>query len=338
VRFDWLKFCTQHHIPFVTSGPNTARGGISIQCPWCGQSDPSQHMGLSQDTKNPVWGCLRNPQHRGRDPRRLVQILLRCSYQQALSIVKEHNVTVPDEFDTLTSTAQTSTQPKPITELSFPKEFRRFNVPENSRYAGRFLDYIAQRGFGDNAREVCEKYGLRYALTGDQAWRIIIPIYDADGRLKNWTGRAIGANVTLRYKNAVDSGKGLLFNEAHVRSLPFRPRSLFVVEGPWDCMKVDFYGHQFYCAAVAILGTSITEEQLARIALLGSVVDQLIILMDPEAFNINALIESSLSGVSSAPVVLGQVPSGVEDPGALTPKQVGALCNKYRTQDMKTLL
>lgn len=328
MKFDWLKFCTQYHITFVTAGPNTSRGDASIKCPWCGNSDPSEHLGLSLDAKNPVWGCLRNPQHRGRDPRRLVQRLLQCSYQQAVSVVKEQDVAVPDEFDTL-NTPLKDTELKLVPELIFPKEFRCFDAPGKAQYAGRFLDYVAERGFGADAAKVCAQYGLRYALTGEQAWRIITPIYDDNGKLQNWTGRAIGKEATLRYKNASNSGKGLLFNEARVRILPFQIRTLFVVEGPWDCMKVDFYGHEFQCASVAILGTSITEEQLARIALLGNITDRIVILMDPEAFNINALIESSLSGISSAPVVLGQIPETVEDPGALTQKQVGALCRRY---------
>ncbi len=332
MRFDWLKFCTEYRIPFVTRGPNVARGNLAVKCPWCGTSDPSEHLGLSLDVKNPAWGCLRNPQHRGRDPRRLVQTLLRCGYQQALNIVKTHNTAVPDDFDALADNITiTSHEQKPSEKLFFPREFKPL-ASAKSKYAEQFLNYVAgNRGFGKDAVAVCEQYQLHYALTGEQAWRIIIPIHDGDGVLQNWTGRAIHETATLRYKNASDSGKGLLFNEALVRTLPFRIRTLFVVEGPFDCIKLDFYAHSHHCACVAILGTSITEEQLARIALL-DIADKICILMDPEAFNINVLIESSLSGVSRMPVFAGWLPKDVEDPGALTPKQVGVVCNKNSTQ------
>lgn len=338
MQFGWLRFCTEYRIPFVTRGPNVGRNNIGIRCPYCGNADPSEHLGLSLDIKNPAWGCLRNPQHRGRDPRRLVQTLLRCGYQQALSIVKTHNTAVPDDFDALAGNITTSPrEQKPSEELFFPKAFKPLASAE-SKYAEQFLNYVAgNRGFGKDAAAVCEQYQLHYALTGEQAWRIIIPIHDGDGVLQNWTGRAIHETAILRYKNASDSGKGLLFNENLCRSLPFRIRTLFVVEGPWDCIKVDFYAHTYHCACVAILGTSITEEQLARLALL-DIADKICILMDPEAFNINFLIESTLSGISRVPISLGWLPNTVEDPGALTPKQVGIVCNKNSTQELARVL
>ena len=177
--------------------------------------------------------------------------------------------------------------------------------------------------------EVCKLYVLRYALTGDYAWRIIAPVFDTEQNLRNWIGRAIHKDAQLRYRNAVNSGKTLLFNEPRVRGLASKVKTMFVVEGVWDCMKVDYYGEQHGGGSVAILGTSITEEQLTRLALLGQEVERIVILMDPEAFGVNVFIESALSGMSRAETVLGQLPVGVEDPGALTPAQVGALCKKY---------
>ena len=338
MRFDWQKFCTEYRIPFVTRGHNVGRGNVAIRCPYCGEADPSEHLGLSLDVKNPAWGCLRNPQHRGRDPRRLVQTLLHCGYQQALSIVQSYNTAVPDDFDAMVENNPPFVRPqKPAEELFFPKAFKPL-ANAQSKYAEQFLNYVAgNRGFGQDVIKVCEQYQLHYALTGDQAWRLVIPIYDGEGVLRNWTGRAIHNSASLRYKNASDSGKGLLFNEALVRSLPFRIRTLFVVEGPFDCIKMDFYAHASHCACVAILGTSITEEQLARLALL-DISDKICILMDPEAFNISALIESSLSGVSRVPVFVGWFPNNVEDPGAMTKKQVELLCDKNNTRAEKALV
>lgn len=328
MRFDWKKFCDQHRIPYLTRGPNTGRNHISIHCVFCGDADPSEHMGLSLDIQKPVWGCLRNPQHRGGNPRRLVQRLLQCSYEQALSIIATHDVTVPDEFDTL---LQKQEQPAATTfpsPLVFPKEFRDFKTL--SRYTSKFLDYVARgRGFGADADNVCRMYELRYALTGDYAWRIIIPVYDTNGQLRNWVGRAIHEGAELRYRNAVNSGKALLFNEARARHCASKTSTVFVVEGVWDCMKMDYYGERNGGTSVAILGTSVTEEQLVRLALLGREFKRIVLLMDPEAFGVNVFIESALSGMSRAETVLGEVPSSVEDPGALTPSQVDALCRKY---------
>ena len=340
MKFDWLKFCNQYHIPYVTSGPNTARGNISVQCPWCGESDPSQHLGLSLKIQNPVWGCFRNPQHRGLAPRRLVQRLLQCSYEQATNIVKLHNTAVPDDFESLIDNNfrdPSLEKPTVIPPVIFPKEFRSFQTI--SKYSKKFLEYVSsERGFGEDAEEACQTYNLHYALTGDYAWRIIIPVYDDKGVLRNWVGRAISPNTSLRYKNLAGTGKDLLFNEHRAREVARDYETVFVVEGPWDCMKIDFYGKIFNyrVTCVALLGTSITREQVSRVALLGNVFEKIVLLMDPEAADVNVFIEDSLAGVTRAKVLVGQLPPGVEDPGALIPSQVDVLCKKYSTK-VKTI-
>lgn len=333
MKFDWLTFCNQNQIHYVTSGPNTGRNNISVKCPWCGDADPSQHLGLSLDVNNPVWGCLRNPQHRGANPRRLVQRLLRCSFEAAVNLVKAQNIALPDDFDTLLTTRAgvetvAVTTPTPFVR---PKEFRDFDTL--SRYTMRFVDYIAEeRGFGEDALAVCKQYGLWYALTGDYAWRIITPVYDVDQQLRNWVGRAVQQDAVLRYRNATESDKTLLFNEPRARQLCFQCPTLFVVEGVWDCMKVDFYGSKNYATSVAILGTSITQEQLARLSLLARMFKRVVVLMDPTAFDVGLFIESALSGTSRTETVLGAIPNTVEDPGALAPQEVETLCRTYCVQ------
>lgn len=328
LKFDWVKFCTQYKIPFVTSGPNVARKNIGIQCPWCGDADPSHHLGLSKESTS--WGCFRNPGHRGRNPRRLVQRLLHCSYQQAVSIVSSYNIAVPDDFDTIFVKPELNKheQDEKDSPLIFPKAFHPFTPPIISRYEDQFLRYLAKRGFGEDVYEVCKRYSLRYALTGDYAWRLLFPVYDTEGCLRNWSGRVIRDGILgPRYKNATNSRKDLLYNENLV--VKEKPGTIFVVEGPLDCVKIDYYGQKYGCGAVATLGTSITPEQVARVALLGNKVKHLVLLMDPEAFNINTMVEGMLAGVTTAKVLLGSIPDDVEDPGALTQNQVEFLCNKY---------
>ena len=209
MKFDWQRFCTEHQIHFVTSGPNTGRGRISVKCPWCGESDPSEHMGLSVAIENPVWGCLRNPEHRGANPRRLVQRLLRCSFNQAVSIVEAQNRIVPDDFDTFLLSQKPRQEAAKVTfEIPRPKEFRDFE--KLSKYTMRFLEYVGEdKGFGKDAITVCKTYELYYALTGDFAWRIIVPVYDLDKKVRNWVGRAIHPDASLRYRTNAASRKDL---------------------------------------------------------------------------------------------------------------------------------
>src|SRR5271166_3036315 len=56
-------------IHFVTAGSNVAAHHINIKCPWCSH-DPSEHLGI--DLRTGMWGCWRDPAHRGRSLNRLL--------------------------------------------------------------------------------------------------------------------------------------------------------------------------------------------------------------------------------------------------------------------------
>ena len=94
---DWIRLFEANNIPWVSRGPNTKRGEVSIKCPWCGEDDPSEHLGISLDKEN--WGCLRSIRHRGRRPYALVQALLGCSYAQARIIVDQYSTSDPETFE-----------------------------------------------------------------------------------------------------------------------------------------------------------------------------------------------------------------------------------------------
>src|SRR5437773_2381680 len=94
---NWEKLLSNNGIEYVTSGSNTKRGEISVKCPFCGDDDPSEHMGISL-TKD-VWGCHRNAQHRGKNLRRLISALLGCSSSQAAIIVQQYNQSDPDDLE-----------------------------------------------------------------------------------------------------------------------------------------------------------------------------------------------------------------------------------------------
>src|SRR5229473_3315925 len=94
---NWMDFLDDNHIEFVTRGSNTKRGEISVQCPWCRDDDPSEHLGIGPNG----WGCLRDASHRGRQPHRLVQALLGSSYLVARLTVAQYSVADPEAFTTL---------------------------------------------------------------------------------------------------------------------------------------------------------------------------------------------------------------------------------------------
>src|SRR3990167_1829573 len=82
---DWPSFLKDHNIPFATEGKSVTRGNIAIKCPWCGDDDPSQHLGIH--LQHGYWNCWRNQNHRGRKPHRLIMRLIGCDYEAAEDIV-----------------------------------------------------------------------------------------------------------------------------------------------------------------------------------------------------------------------------------------------------------
>src|SRR6266436_4570111 len=93
----WEKFLTDYNIEFVTHGPNTKRGEVSVKCPWCGDDDPSQHLGISLERE--AWGCHRNAQHRGKAPAWLIKALIDCTSTQAQLLVRQYGQSDPDGFE-----------------------------------------------------------------------------------------------------------------------------------------------------------------------------------------------------------------------------------------------
>lgn len=317
VRFDWRAFCTEHNVPFVTSGPNTARGHVSIRCPFCGDGDPSQHMGLSLDRNDPAWGCFRNSAHRGRNPRRLVQRLLGISFAEAWRKVEQQQGATADSAELERST-------QALIALADRQEHRAENCPPwptefkpvipGRGYAGQFITYLErERGFIGHAGEVSERYGLHYALTGDYAWRLIFPIHEADGRLLGWTGRDIRPKAWLRYRSSAPLPQRALYN-AHLAARS-EGDTLVVVEGPVDAIKVDYFGAPFGVAAVATLGTALPAERRAALASFCRRFERVALLFDEETLTEVLGLVPELAEASGRDVLLWR--PGAKDPGAM---------------------
>lgn len=351
-RFDWRKFCDKHHIPYVNSGPNVARNHLGIKCPWCAD-DPSEHLGLNLDVWNPVWGCLRNAAHRGRDPRRLVQRLLGCSYTQSLKLVQGEQAVVGDldaelqrirlEYSPAASspgagvyvghphTRQSPTEAinRPVLRVAAGIRPLLFN---NGHYAPLFIEYLVGRGFGLDVAEVVKTYDLHYSITGEFPWRLLFPIKDMEGNLRGWTGRDIRNNPTLRYKTTGQLARELLFNEHQVwqrleagESL----RRLYIVEGPVDALKMDYYGRADGCAALGVMGTGVAAEQMARLPTFikhRGVTETVFLFDNPAARMLAFPLSRSLAEITGKVVVALNIPYEGKDPGKLTAGEVVAIC------------
>jgi DNA primase len=118
--------------------------------------------------------------------------------------------------------------------------------------------YLATRGIGP---ELIELFGLGFCAKGSMAGRVCIPIHNASGELVAYVGRFVGSEHELpadeeKYKLPAGFHKTLeLWNLHRVRHC----KHLIVVEGYFGAMRL----HGLRLPAVALMGSSISEEQIA---------------------------------------------------------------------------
>lgn len=273
MAFDWPRFLDQHNIEYLTSGPSVSKGNVAIHCPFCGDEDPSHHMGISLNGRG--WGCWRKPDHRGRSAARLVQALLHCSMEQALRIVGDTTF-IPEDF-----LGRVQQAVSPLIEaqdtsrvLELPEEFKPFKDLPSAR---PFVNYLKRRDFADDdIWSLTDRFDIRYCTRGPYRGRIIFPVHDSQGALVSWTGRAIDQRVELRYKTlsndrekaeAEGSEPALAPINHYVlwQDLLFKSDKiddLFVHEGPFDALKTAVLGRRHFIGATALFRSHATAEQL----------------------------------------------------------------------------
>lgn len=321
MSFDFRSFLEQHNIEYITQGSNVAQGNINIRCPFCRASDPSHHLGIR--IEDGIWGCWRDARHRGRRPHLLIMELLNCSYAEASTI---SGITGPElsKFDEVVAAfGQEQERERGRSALSIPEEFQSL---ETGGMADRFYSYlIYERGFHKaDILDLAYEYDLKYCLVGYWKDRIIIPIYMADG-LVTWTSRALHSQSKERYKTlpteeSVMNIKHVVFNYPEL--IAEGGETLFITEGVFDAMKVDFYGKTEGIRATCLFSSSVLLEQVWLLNELVPQFSQTYILLDATEVSGALQVQAELS---SLPVNVRQLPPGVADPADLSPSQVRAL-------------
>lgn len=332
--FDWREFFDEQRIPYVERGANVSRGEINIRCPFCGSADPSHHMGLNLETG--WWSCWRNrSQHSGKSPLRLIMKLLGVPYGQAREIAGLGDDYVdPEGFDSVAARilGRIKTDgPAPIAERRFLTldEFKPITEAVRTRRHWNYL--YRDRGFSGTNRGIedvdalVKQYRLCAAPQSSKHWadRIIIPYY-YEKKLVTWTGRALGSS-TRRYRDletdlSLMAPKETLFNHDVMIG---GGRVLLVQEGPFDALKVDFYGQHYGVRSVGLSTNSISEDQAHLLKLAETTFERTIVVMDSKTdFGLvdSMRLRQQIQFISN--VGIESVPFGAGDGGALTPDQV----------------
>jgi hypothetical protein len=333
MSFDWPRFLREHRIEYVLE----RKDNIAVRCPFCGDADPSHHLGIS--LKGRGWHCWRNSAHSGKSRARLIQQLLRVSPEEARRLAYGDAVVPSDDElgDMLSALASEGAPPPRRRALELPREFKP--LMSHGLFAGQFRDYLMGRGYRiQQVQYLASAYELHYATKGEFAWRIIFPVRDRRGQLLTWTARTISPREKLRYKalkldrdGTGDGGsaqvKDLLLGLPMLRHAE-SPRALVVCEGPFDALRITAFGHRLGVYGTCLFGVGISPAQADLLLDLRAQFSQQYLLLDPDA---------ELSGLRLAEQVpglrLARLPAGVADPGELSPVTALNFCYQLAGKD-----
>ena len=282
MSFRVLDFLDYYRIDYRDHGKNCARGHVVVKCPWCGDDDPSEHLGIQVDGPF-AYGCWRNADHRGRNPVRLVQGILKCSWGRAKDIVRtfggELSVTT-DDLEEAISRLVKGKQVERSEVFHVEQVWRGFRRVWTDLGGEPYIHYLAARGIED-PRRFAETFDLRFALTGKWSKRLLIPIYDLGGNnVIAWTGRAIG-NAEIRYLSSKDSDNAFRPNDT-VYAPPggYNGEVLVVLEGPFDALKLEWYAREMGVRATCMFSLTMNSGQIAALTRLAKMFRRVILMLD----------------------------------------------------------
>ncbi len=316
--FNWEVFLNSHHIEFQSSGPHTAKGNIVITCPWCGSDDPSMHLSISTDGLG--YRCFRRPEtHKGKKAARLIQALLKCSYERALDIAGERPSISGSFMSDLQHLMVNYESRRVQKQLKLPPEFRPCFASHSFNPYERYL-------LNRNISPIEAYEAIRYCTHGPYHHRIIFPVHFED-KLVGWTGRTIG-NAQPRYKTlshklekaeleGYSPALGpitdyLLFYDEALRS---GGDTIYLCEGPFDSLNLRMLGERDHgVTSVAFFGQNMTTMQITLLSDLLCNFRRKFLLLDQ-----NTLAQSIIGAraLSHLGVRIKVLPFGIKDPACL---------------------
>lgn len=327
-NINWENICRQLHISYEATSDSLARGYINIKCPMCGDSDTGHHMGLHKSGR---WSCFRDSVgHKGRDPKRIISLISGLDHGSAAELLLGSSTSLED-FEEEASTFMSLDEDKsgPSWNLTFPPEIKKLISPKGR--ARMYWKYMLGRGFknSDEVSDVCNRYNIHYCDRGQWGGRIILPVY-LDNKLVSWTGRSVYEDAEFRYKHLSNkpehSPRGLINTKDTLYNYDNATKSgahmCVLVEGPFDAIKIDFYGYHRGIVSVAGFGNRVGDSQLELLSTLGEQVNEFVICGDENA---ESNVMDMLAATRDLDTFSIPLPDGVGDPGELTRGQVVTL-------------
>jgi DNA primase len=223
----------------------------------------------------------------------------------------------------------------------------------DSKEAGKAREYLAQRGLGE---EVLRAFGVGYApsawdqlmLRGQRAGfkveelrgvglvqrgrgggeydrfrsRIMFPIRDRRGRVLGFGGRAMRSDQGAKYVNTAETDffhkSRMLYGIEMAKAAIAKAGRAVVVEGYTDVLAL----HQAGIGdAVGVMGTAITDEQVAA---LSGMVEEVVLALDADSAGQEAMLRAQrVAAGRKMRLLVAAMPAG-EDPADMVAAEGGA--------------
>ena len=236
------------------SGKATARNNYAYHCPFCHHHKPKMEVNLTENRegKNP-WHCWA------------------CDVRGTTiySLFKQLKVDVSKftELKSLVKTSKSISETQVISSVSLPDEYIDLNNVDTSDIMARHaLAYLKNRHI---SKYDIIKYNIGYCKEGLYKNMIIIPTYDADGRLNYFTARSFEKEPYVKYRNP-SASRDIIPNEHLINwNIP-----IILCEGLFDAMAIKRN-------AIPLLGKNIQSSLMKKIVT--SVVDKIYIALDRDA-------------------------------------------------------
>ena len=236
------------------SGKTTARNNYAYHCPFCHHHKPKMEVNLTENRegKNP-WHCWA------------------CDVRGTTiySLFKQLKVEAGKftELKSLVKTSKSIKETQVVSSVSLPDEYiGLYNVDTSDIMVRHALAYLKKRHI---SKYDILKYNIGYCKDGLYKNMIIIPTYDADGRLNYFTARSFEKEPYVKYRNP-SASRDIIPNEHLINwNIP-----IVLCEGPFDAIAIKRN-------AIPLLGKNIQNSLMKKIVT--SVVDKIYIALDRDA-------------------------------------------------------
>jgi len=236
------------------SGKATARNNYAYSCPLCNHHKPKLEVNLTENRegKNP-WHCWA------------------CDARGTTVYNLFKQVKAPSdkfvELGSLVKSSKSIKETQVVSTVALPNEYiSLYNVDTSGIMVRHALAYLKNRHV---SKHDIIKYNIGYCKEGLYKNMIIIPTYDADGRLNYFTARSFEKEPYIKYRNP-SASRDVVPNEHLINwNIP-----IILCEGLFDAMAIKRN-------AIPLLGKNIQSSLMKKIVT--SVVDKIYIALDRDA-------------------------------------------------------